>query len=127
MIYKSIGALALLGAGAAAALAGPAPAGDAAKGKAVFARCAACHAVTPKNGIGPSLAGVVGRKSGSVAGYRYSAAMQKAGLTWDEATLSKYVAGPSKLVPGTKMMAPPLTNPQDQANLVAYLKTTGTK
>ncbi|WP_294264809.1 c-type cytochrome [uncultured Sphingomonas sp.] len=129
MLRTSILAFGLAGLGAAAAALPPAaPPGDAAKGKTVFARCAACHAVVPgKNGVGPSLAGVVGRKSGAVAGYRYSPAMQKAGLTWDEATIGRFIAGPSKLVPGTKMMAPPVTNPQDQANLVAYLKTVSGK
>ncbi|MEZ0494949.1 cytochrome c family protein [Sphingomonas sp. IW22] len=116
--------------GAVAAFAAPPapPPGDAAKGKATFARCAACHSLTPgKKGIGPSLAGVVGRKAGTLAGYRYSPAMTKSGLTWDEATIARFIAGPSKVVPGTKMMAPPISNPQDQANVIAYLKTADSK
>ncbi|HTG39183.1 c-type cytochrome [Sphingomonas sp.] len=121
----------IAGLGAVAAIAAPpAPAaqGDAAKGKTTFARCAACHSVVPgKKGIGPSLAGIVGRKAGTVPGYRYSPAMAKSGLTWDDATIARFIAGPSKVVPGTKMMAPPITNPQDQANIIAYLKTTGSK
>lgn len=131
MIRMSIAAAALAVAtlGAAGAIALPlAPPGDAAKGKTVFARCAACHSVLPgKNGIGPSLSGVVGRPAGAVPGYRYSAAMKNAKLAWNDATIARFVAGPAKLVPGTKMMAPAVTNPQDQANLVAYLKTTGSK
>lgn len=102
--------------------------GDPVKGKTTFARCAACHSVAPgKNGVGPTLAGVVGRKAASVPGYRYSPAMQKSGLTWNPATIARFIAGPSKLVPGTKMMAPPVTNPQDQANIVAYLKSVSAK
>lgn len=131
MIRTTIAGIAMIGAGVVgvAAMASPAvQAGDAAKGKAVFARCAACHSLAPgKNGIGPSLAGIVGRKAGSMTGYRYSPAMQKSGLTWDGATIAKFVAGPSKLVPGTKMMAPAVSNPADQANLVAFLKTQGAK
>ncbi|WP_315760302.1 c-type cytochrome [Sphingomonas sp. Y38-1Y] len=129
MLRNAIIGFALLGAGAAAVAlpAGPPP-GDAAKGKVAFARCAACHAVVPnKNGVGPSLAGVVGRKAASLPSYRYSPALQKSGLTWNEATIARFIAGPSKLVPGTKMMAPAVSNPQDQANIVAYLKTTGSK
>lgn len=126
MIRTTIAGLAIMGAGLAGvtAIAAPMQAGDAVKGKAVYARCAACHSIAPgKNGIGPSLAGIVGRKSGSMTGYKYSPAMQKANLTWNDATIAKFVAGPSKLVPGTKMMAPAVTKPADQANLIAYLKT----
>ena len=102
--------------------------GDPARGKATFARCAACHAMVPgKNGVGPSLAGVVGRKAASVPGYRYSPALQASGLTWDAATIARFIAGPAKLVKGTKMLAPPVSNPQDQANIVAYLKTVPAK
>ncbi|AJP72674.1 c-type cytochrome [Sphingomonas hengshuiensis] len=117
-----------LGAAALAAAPEPAPAGNAAKGKALFARCAACHAVVPgKNGIGPSLAGVVGRRSASVPGYAYSPAMQASKLKWDEATLGRFLAGPRQLVPGTRMIAAPIAAPQDRADLTAYLKTTGSK
>ncbi|PCD04669.1 cytochrome c family protein [Sphingomonas spermidinifaciens] len=122
MFRTFILALALSGTAAAAQT------GDPAKGKATFARCAACHSVAPgKNGVGPTLAGVVGRKAASVPGYRYSPAMQKSGLTWNAATIARFIAAPSKVVPGTKMMAPPVTNPQDQANIVAYLKTVSGK
>lgn len=114
--------------GAAATALPSAPPGDAIKGKAAFARCAACHAVAPgKNGIGPSLAGVVGRPAGAVPGFRYSPAVKNAQLVWDEANIARFIAGPSKLVPGTKMIAPAVTSPQDQANIVAYLKTVGSK
>ncbi|UUL83137.1 c-type cytochrome [Sphingomonas qomolangmaensis] len=131
MIRMSIAcaAMAVATLGAAAATALPvAPPGDAAKGKTVFARCAACHSVVPgKKGVGPSLAGVVGRPAAAMPGYSYSAALKNSKLVWNDATIARFVAGPSKLVPGTKMMAPPVTKPEDQANLVAYLKTVGSK
>ncbi|MFN3515954.1 MAG: c-type cytochrome, partial [Novosphingobium sp.] len=71
---------------------------------AAFAQCAACHAVEPgKHGVGPSLAGVYGTKSGELAGYAFSDAMKAANLTWDDATLDAYLTNPMKMVPGTKM------------------------
>ena len=98
-------------------------AGDAAAGEHVFARCAACH--SPKAGenkIGPSLAGVVGRKSGDAPNYNYSPALKSAGITWDEQELDKYLANPPADVHGTKMMIS-LPNADDRQNVIAYLKT----
>lgn len=97
---------------------------DAAAGKKVFMRCVACHAVkagAPAK-MGPNLAGVVGRKSGSAAGFKYSAAMQKANLKWDEATLDKWLTKPAALVPGTSMAFAGLPSAADRANVIAYLK-----
>jgi cytochrome c len=106
------------------ATAGPALAdGDAAHGKVVFGRCAVCHSLDAgKNLVGPSLKGVAGRKSGTIAGYQYSKGMAAAGLTWDDATLNKFLAAPGGTVPGTKMMIS-LTNATDRADVIAYLKT----
>ena len=90
---------------------------------ASFTQCAICHSVERgQNGIGPSLAGVVGRRSGSVAGYSYSPAMAAAGLTWNEATLSRYLGDPSGVVPGTTMALPGIPA-ADRAAIIAYLKT----
>jgi len=99
-------------------------AGDAANGEKIFAKCKACHTVEAgKNKIGPSLAGVVGRKAGTAEGFNYSDAMKNSGLTWDEATLDTYLTGPKKLVPGTKMAFPGLPNEQDRLDVIAYLKS----
>jgi cytochrome c len=98
--------------------------GDAAAGKTVFAKCAICH--SPQAGktlLGPSLFGVVGRQSASVAGYPYSDAMKKADKTWDEATLDSYLTDPKATVPGTKMTFAGLPTPGDRANVIAYLET----
>jgi cytochrome c len=98
--------------------------GDAAAGATVFTQCAACHAVgaAAQNNVGPVLNGVVGRSAGTYPGYRYSSAMRKSGLTWDEATLAQYLRGPEKVVPGTKMAYPGIASDQDLANVIAYLK-----
>lgn len=98
-------------------------AGDAAAGKEVFARCAACHSTTPgENKIGPSLAGVFGRKSGSEAGYSYSPALKASSITWDEHTLDQFLANPAADVHGTKMFIS-VPDAADRQNVIAYLKT----
>ena len=101
-------------------------AGDTAKGKQVFAKCQACHSIEAgTNKLGPSLHGVIGRTSGAIDGFRYSDAMKNAHLTWDEATLDKYLASPKTVVPGTKMVFPGLPKEEDRLNVIAYLKDAG--
>ncbi|MGB8841554.1 MAG: cytochrome c family protein [Aliidongia sp.] len=109
------------------ALPAAASAQDAAAGEKIFAKCKVCHQVGPtaKNGVGPVLNGVVGRKSGSFDGYNYSAANKNSGLTWDEATLKAYLKSPQTVVPGTKMIFPGLPMEQDVDNVIAYLKQFG--
>jgi cytochrome c len=106
------------------ALSSPAPAaGDPAAGQQVFARCAACHSTAPgENKVGPSLAGVFGRKSGSEPGYGYSAALKAANITWDESTLDQYLANPGADIHGTKMLVS-VPNVADRQNVIAYLQT----
>jgi cytochrome c len=119
--FVGLAAAALLAAHGSAAFA----AGDAVKGKAVFARCAICHAVNNQNRIGPHLNGVIGRKAGSVAGFNYSPAMKAHGAktTWNPQTLDVYLTAPQKVVKGTKMAFAGLANPADRANVIAYLAT----
>jgi len=98
--------------------------GDAAAGEKTFAQCKACHqAVEGKNGVGPSLAGIVGRTAGQVAGFSYSAANKGSGVVWKEETMFEYLEAPQKFMPGTKMAFAGLKKPQDRANVIAYLKT----
>ncbi|MGB6965351.1 MAG: c-type cytochrome [Xanthobacteraceae bacterium] len=98
-----------------------AAAANADHGKVVFQNCAACHSDKP-GAIGPSLRGVVGRKSGSVEGFHYSGAMAHANLTWDEANLRDYIANPQAKVRGNRMPYGGLANPSDLDDLIAYLK-----
>jgi cytochrome c len=104
--------------------AGPVLADDTPDGAKVFNRnCAVCHSINPgQNIVGPSLAGVVGRKAGQIDGFDYSEANRKSGLTWDVATLDTYLTNPRGLVPGTKMSFPGLKDPADRAAVIAYLK-----
>lgn len=122
---KNIGFLAF---SAALVFAAPAFAdGNPDAGKSVFIKCQACHeAEQGVNRIGPTLKGVVGRKTASIADYKYSEAMAAkgaAGQVWDEATLAAYLPDPKAYVPGTKMAFAGLKNPQEVADLIAYLKT----
>jgi cytochrome c len=75
------------------------------------------------NRVGPSLHGIVGRKAGTVAGFNYSTANKNSGVTWDEKTLFVYLENPRKFMPGTKMAFAGLKQPQQRADVIAYLKT----
>jgi cytochrome c len=99
-------------------------AGDAAAGQSVFAaRCAACHATEAgQNKIGPSLAGIVGSKSGTIPGFNFSAGMKNADVTWDDADLDKFLANPVGFIHGTKMFVN-LPSETDRQNVIAYLNT----
>ncbi len=97
--------------------------GDLIKGKSAFAVCAVCHSDTAgKNGIGPSLFGVVGRDAGTVSGFKYSAAMKTAGK-WTPEKLDAFIAAPKTAVPGTSMPFGGMKDAAKRADLVAYLAT----
>jgi cytochrome c len=109
-------------------LAAGAQEGDPAAGQRVFNQCRACH--TPdqggRNGVGPNLWGVVGRRAASVENFRYSANMRQlaeGGLTWDEATLRRYLTNPKDVVPQGSMAFAGLRNPEQLNNVIAYLNT----
>ena len=128
LMHKGIkfSALAMAGAFSLAGMSSAATAadGDAVAGKRVFMRCMACHTVKAgePNKVGPNLAGVVGRKSGGAKGFRYSAAMSKVSLKWDEATLDKWLTRPASLVPGTSMVFAGLADAKERKAVIAYLK-----
>jgi cytochrome c len=113
-----IGALALL------ATAGAARAdGDAARGEKRFEECATCHALERGvNNVGPSLFGVIGRKAGEIAEFRYSPALKKSGLTWTSQVLDTFIADPQKEVPGNRMPFAGMPDAADRADLLAYLQ-----
>jgi cytochrome c len=99
----------------------PAMAADAAHGKVVFQTCAACHTDKP-DAIGPSLRGVYGRKSAALPDFRYSNAMTRANLTWDDANLKAYIKDPQAKVKGNRMPFGGLSSDADIDDVVAYLK-----
>ena len=100
------------------------PVGNAKRGADIYTRCQACHALD-YNRTGPKHCGVVGRKSASVPGFDYSPAMKRANLTWDEQTLDRFLANPPKMVPGTTMTYAGVPDPQERADLIAYLREAG--
>ena len=112
-----IGVLATMGAGSALAA-------DVEAGKTAFKKCALCHtAEAGKNKIGPSLFGIVGRKSATLEDFNYSEAMKKFDHTWDEGTLDEYLADPRATVPGTKMIFPGIKDKVEREDVIAYLET----
>jgi cytochrome c len=95
-------------------------AGDPAAGEALYARCAACHALAYDR-VGPRHCGLLGRRAGSVAGFGYSEAMKKSGIVWNAQALDRFIADPLKTVPGTTMTYAGVTQPKERADLIAYL------
>jgi nitrite reductase (NO-forming) len=96
--------------------------GDVVAGRQVFKKCQACHSLEPgKTILGPSLAGIVGRKSAADANFSYSPAMKQAALTWSPATLDAYLMDPQKIVPGNRMPFPGLKTDHDRQDVIAFL------
>jgi cytochrome c len=106
----------------AAFIAYPASGADLEHGKQLYVACAGCHTEKP-DALGPSLKGVVGRKSGVLEDFRYSNPMKRANLTWDETNLREYIANPQAKVKGNRMPFGGVTNPKDLEDVIAYLKT----
>lgn len=95
-------------------------------GRTVFNQCRACHTIDAggRNGVGPNLHGIVGRKAGEAQGFRYSANMRQladGGLTWDDATLRRYLTNPKDVVPQGSMAFAGIRNPQQLNDLMAFL------
>src|SRR5688500_7813142 len=90
----------------------------------VFNQCAACHSTERgEHGIGPSLAGVFGRRAGTVPGFEFSQAMKESGLTWNQAGLDRYLADPRGVVPGTTMAYNGVKDAAQRQAVINYLKT----
>lgn len=100
------------------------PEGDYEKGKKLFKdRCTQCHVIdSSASKTGPTLNGLIGRKSGTVPGFGYSQANKKKGIVWSRETLFDYLKDPKKYIPGTSMIFPGLKKPQDRADLIAFIE-----
>ena len=108
------------------AMAAPAEAaGNAEKGAALFRACVACHSLKPdQNMTGPSLAGVWERKAGGLSSFeRYSPALKSSGIVWDENSLDAWLKSPQSLIPRNRMTFPGISNAQQRADLIAFLKS----
>lgn len=96
------------------------PAGDPARGEAVYARCFACHSLDADR-TGPRHCGLLGRRAGSVPGFDYSPAMRTSGIVWDAKSLDRFLADPVGTVPGTSMGYAGIKDARERADLIAYL------
>jgi cytochrome c len=117
-----IASVAVTGVAVISTAAAPARAADAAHGKELYQACIACHSEKP-DAIGPSLKGVVGRKSAALDDFRYSAPMKRANLTWDDTNLKAYIADPQATVKGNRMPFGGVREAKDVDDILAYLKT----
>ena len=115
-IVSLIGLFLLAGSGAQAQ--------DVAAGERVFGQCRACHQVgeTARNGIGPHLNGLFGRKAGTTESYAYSPANKGSEIVWSEDTFRDYIKDPRAKMPGTKMIYAGLKEEARITDLIAYLR-----
>ena len=114
--------LGLLIAAAVMAASGGAQAADAARGRELYAQCQACHSLDGENGVGPTLQGVMGRRAGTVAEFRYSPAMRRASVVWDAASLDGFMADPQAVVRGNRMPFGGVEEARDRADILAWLQ-----
>ena len=99
---------------------------DTVKGKKVFKKCVACHSLEEgKNKIGPPLNNLLGRKAGSVKGYKYSKAMKNSGVVWNEESLDKFLTKPRKFIPKTKMSFRGIKKKSLRDDLISFFKNNG--
>jgi cytochrome c len=117
---KRIAAIALAALFAAPAGAATAT-GDPARGKDIYDRCLACHALA-YNRTGPKHCGLFGRRAGSVPGFEYSPAMAHSKIVWNDKTLDRFLTNPTRMVPGTAMGYAGIPDAQERADLIAWLK-----
>ena len=103
---------------------GELPEGDAARGEAIYDRCQACHSLE-RNRSGPKHCGLFGRPAGSIEAYPYSDAMRNSGIVWDEASLDRFLEDPFEALPGTRMGYAGVKDPQERADLIAFLAAAG--
>jgi cytochrome c len=97
--------------------------GDPAKGEAKFQECAACHKLEAGvNNVGPSLHGVIGRKAGEIADFRYSPAIKRSGIIWTPEAIDRFITDPQAMVPANRMPYAGLADPAARADLIAYLQ-----
>lgn len=97
--------------------------GDIKAGKKVFRKCKACHQVKEgRNGVGPSLHGIIGASAGQIEGFKYSAPLSESGIVWTAENLTAFLADPKSRIPGNKMQFPGLKKETDIINVIAYLQ-----
>lgn len=105
-------------------------AADLDKGKVLFLQCRACHSLVPEEEagkIGPTLYGVIGRAAGTAPGYAYSEAVAQSGIVWSPEQIDRWLERPSDFLPGNKMVFVGVQDPQDRANIIAFIQQESSK
>lgn len=100
--------------------------GNAAHGEQLFKqRCSVCHQPDPggKNGVGPALYGAFGRRAGQAPGFPYSENLKASGIIWNAQLLNQWIQKPDSLVPNAKMKLAPVSQAQDRADIIAFLRS----
>jgi cytochrome c len=116
-VIVGVATAAVLGAGSACAD------GDVKRGEKVFEECRACHTLERGvDAVGPDLHGVFGRRAGDLAGFRYSPALKRSGITWTPQTLDDYIADPQKVVPANRMPYAGMPDAHDRADVIVYMQ-----
>lgn len=109
----------------------PAPYNEAnyASGMEHFRECRACHTIAENGGnrAGPNLYGVIGRAAGAAPNFNYSAHMRASGITWDAATLDRWITKPNDVVPGTYMAFRGFQDPTVRRDVIAYIMVESAK
>lgn len=109
-----------------ALIAGPVAAAESPNGGQLLFNnaCRTCHTLRDgDNRLGPNLHRIIGRKAGSLPDYAYSSAMKNAGLTWDKATLDRFIANPDQVVPGHNMKPyGGMASAEDRSTIIGFLE-----
>jgi cytochrome c len=104
---------------------------DVERGETMYLQCRACHSMLEgaPHKVGPNINGVFERPAGTAPGFAYSDVLKDSGIVWDPDTMDQWLARPSKFLPGNRMVFVGIKNPQDRANLIAFLQesTSGTQ
>lgn len=101
---------------------GKAFSGNPSSGKTQWAKCTSCHSIEAgKNGTGPSLNGIIGRKAGTIAGFKYTDANKASAKVWTQQALFDYLEKPRQVIPGTSMQFVGIKSAQQRADLIAWL------
>ena len=100
---------------------------DLKRGRLLFIQCRACHEVKAglPHKVGPNLNGILGRKAGAAAGFKYSDVLVKSGVVWSRETLDAWIRQPASLVPGNAMAYPGIANDADRAAVIAWMLANG--
>ncbi len=122
---KTLLSLSLFGMAVTAAImsSADAAAADSGKGKVQYEKCVSCHSLEAgKNDVGPHLAKIFGRKAASVEEFRYSVAMRRSAIVWDESTIDAYLADPQGYIKGNRMPFSGVPTKTERDDLIAYIK-----